>query len=996
MASRYFVGSGTNSSSTASWSATSGGASGATVPTAADDVHLDANSPGNLTLDASLSCLSFDCTGFTHTLTHNGSVTLTVAGGTFKLVPGMTYTLGSVTSSAIAFTQSSAGTVSIDTGGKNIGNVTTASGLTVSSASYQLVGSTTLGATASWIHNAGTFDTNSQAFSVGLFQSNSSNTRTILFGSSTVTLTGAVTSTVWNTNTITGLTFTPGTSTVSLTGAFTGAGGTFGGGGLTFNNLTSTATGTWLLNGGNTFNTVTITGVQTVNFRRSTTTTVQNFIVWGSSGNVIVLQSDLAGTQWTLACSSRLYIWLDWVSLKDAKTSGTTVFFAGADSTNVSNNTGWTFANWGMSGTAASTTTASGVLTTSAPLSGSATSTTAVSGSIRTTAPLSGSMSASSSVTGSVVQPAIRLFGTMKAKTTVAGTICLPSKPIVSVRERPPIRLHVSVDVVGRGTSMRWADDEPDPSNGLGALTFSDSNPGGFEQASGNLVRKAREWADLRDLETITIRGVGGDIAWQGRLDQRPEQSGDQLGVSPQAVGFQAHLDDDNSVRMIPIDRDFSAWQGSSIQRKLDLYGLGIDVDDPTTTADQTTGQPALETGFSGAWARTHVTEAWYDAADIPLSELWVRWKPLLPFNLGSPDPNFSWTAYLLTDDVASSFDNSTALEAAIMPGWPGYGDGFVGAHAVRKWAMLQLLYTGASGNDGQNYAIDWIEAIVKGDHSGITFRGTFPDFGVFASDVIAYGLQRWAPKIGFTLNPNPGFDDAYSIQQSEYSISHLPFKTATTMSDVVKQSIRFELPDWFIWEGPTMFMNKRDARAKRWQARSGPAKLQNAGPQAANLWNGVIVNYTDVTGIARTAGPPGSGSDVEDARLFDADPQNPVTLAGYNRFATVAMGTSVPGAAIQVGAVFLAQQKEVISSGTAVLTGHVQDDHGIWWPAWMVRSGDLIRFIDASDTSYRRIIRKEWDGSSKAAAISLDAPPDTMQQLLERLALDLLPLGLS
>lgn len=383
---------GGNSNTTGAWA-------GGVIPGAGDDVKLDATS-GNVTLNAAFSCLTFDCTGYTGTLTHNSGITLTVAGSLFKLVAGMTYTLGSATSSALAFTQSSAGVVSITTGGKTLGNVTTASGLTVSSATYQLQGTTTVGATASWIHNAGTLDSNSQAWSVGLFQSNNSNTRTITLGSSSVTLTGGVTSTVWNTNTVTGLTFTAGTSTITLTGAFTGAGGTFGGGGVTFNNLTSTATGTWLLNGGNTFATLTISGTQTVNFRRSTTTTVQNFVAWGSSGNVITLQSDLAATQWTLSCSSRVYIWCNWLSLQDAKTAGTTQFFAGGNSTSVSNNTGWTFSNWSIPAVASSVSSSTATVTASTKIpvaSSSSTSTDGLALRAPTVIPLSTARSTSSS-----------------------------------------------------------------------------------------------------------------------------------------------------------------------------------------------------------------------------------------------------------------------------------------------------------------------------------------------------------------------------------------------------------------------------------------------------------------------------------------------------------------------------------------------------------------------------------------------------------------------
>jgi hypothetical protein len=71
MANRYWVGgSGTwNTTSTANWSASSGGAAGASAPTSADAVFIDASSGnGTVTLGENVSVLSLTLTGFTGTL----------------------------------------------------------------------------------------------------------------------------------------------------------------------------------------------------------------------------------------------------------------------------------------------------------------------------------------------------------------------------------------------------------------------------------------------------------------------------------------------------------------------------------------------------------------------------------------------------------------------------------------------------------------------------------------------------------------------------------------------------------------------------------------------------------------------------------------------------------------------------------------------------------------------------------------------------------------
>lgn len=66
MATRYWVGGSGTWSSTTKWSATSGGASGASVPTSADDVIFDANSASatfTVTISATANCASFTVTG---------------------------------------------------------------------------------------------------------------------------------------------------------------------------------------------------------------------------------------------------------------------------------------------------------------------------------------------------------------------------------------------------------------------------------------------------------------------------------------------------------------------------------------------------------------------------------------------------------------------------------------------------------------------------------------------------------------------------------------------------------------------------------------------------------------------------------------------------------------------------------------------------------------------------------------------------------------------
>lgn len=90
MANRYWVG-GTgawDSSNTTNWSASSGGAGGASIPTSSDAAIFDASSGAGVCTASSRNCLTLVCTGYTGTLTDQ----VNVFGTAITLSSGGTYT----------------------------------------------------------------------------------------------------------------------------------------------------------------------------------------------------------------------------------------------------------------------------------------------------------------------------------------------------------------------------------------------------------------------------------------------------------------------------------------------------------------------------------------------------------------------------------------------------------------------------------------------------------------------------------------------------------------------------------------------------------------------------------------------------------------------------------------------------------------------------------------------------------------------------------------
>ncbi len=287
MATLYAKAAGGNWSAAGTWSATgSGGGDSAGPPTSADNVIFEAGS-GNVTIDASGACRSLDCTAgtgnYAGTLTHNTTFILDIGDAT----PGPgnvawkftgTYTPVSATNSLLRFSSTSATVQTVDFGvGTTTGNVQFQSG-----GSWQLTRAWTSTATSTTTLSSGTLDLNNQTISWGLFNTNNSNNRTIVFGTANVTITGTGTS--FNMGAITGLTCSAASSTITISGAAA----TFSGSGQAYGTVNFTGTGQAVLTSaatGTTISTLTRTGTASKldSLALSTTVTCTNITFAGNS-----------------------------------------------------------------------------------------------------------------------------------------------------------------------------------------------------------------------------------------------------------------------------------------------------------------------------------------------------------------------------------------------------------------------------------------------------------------------------------------------------------------------------------------------------------------------------------------------------------------------------------------------------------------------------------------------------------------------------------------
>jgi hypothetical protein len=296
----YWVGGTGNWSSTTKWSTSSGGGSGAAVPTSLDNVIFDAASNATAytaTIDATSRCNQLTIAGPT-----SGNVTL--AGSSTLICHG------NITLPATGLTRTFTGPLVLS--GSTTGKTFTTNGVTV--AGNPVVNGVGCGWSlgSAWSDGAagtsltvtnGDFDTANYAVTIGAFASSNANTRSLSLGSSTISIQSLPTG---FTNSI-NLTLNAGTSQINCS-----SNSVFNGGGLSFYNVdfTNTSSGTVTINGANSFNNLSFTGITSAGLKVisiSANQTITGTLTLSAGTNATMrhfVQSSTLGTTRTLTCAA--------------------------------------------------------------------------------------------------------------------------------------------------------------------------------------------------------------------------------------------------------------------------------------------------------------------------------------------------------------------------------------------------------------------------------------------------------------------------------------------------------------------------------------------------------------------------------------------------------------------------------------------------------------------------------------------------------------------
>ena len=542
-------------------------------------------------------------------------------------------------------------------------------------------------------------------------------------------------------------------------------------------------------------------------------------------------------------------------------------------------------------------------------------------------------------------------------------------------------RLAASVTLPS-GRVKRWGPDEASTADILAGLNFSTSDPGGFKDSNFGLARDTDiDWPDLALLLNLELYGAGGRTAWEGRLQERPGRHGDDRTVSPGAVGWSAHLND-RPFQEIYIDRDVSKWTEPSIQRKINTLGGGFRYEGQLTQGGQDAGAtgPGLLLSFERFdTTATELGEAWYYGNGVDLGD--IRWDFITPKNAGE-SPAWEDRMALSSNDLLSSFDLSPShnnVAAANLD--------LAASAAGRKYAAFWVQYNTAAF-EGPSPSVRGATNIRVFGRHGLPTHGTPPKEGLYASDVIADIVSRFAPKLRFTTGAEG------TIAPTSYVIPQLAFTTPIKPADAILAVNAYHQYSWGVEDDRTFFYRPTSQFRKRWRIRRSKGDQDELlGPQADAAVNGVVVSFTDPAGVQRIVGPPELTTAYATSEgLVDTRATNPVNAAGIGaKWGELQLGfvTDVSGA-IQVGAMWLAAQLEHASSrGSVRVTGVVEDENGAFYPAWAMRAGDSATVVDG-DGVERRIIESTYAADARQCSCQLDSTPHKFEALMERMGIAL------
>lgn len=514
-----------------------------------------------------------------------------------------------------------------------------------------------------------------------------------------------------------------------------------------------------------------------------------------------------------------------------------------------------------------------------------------------------------------------------------------------------------------------------------GDLSFTTGIPGGYRTLDCSLLRGLLDdRSDLSLLDNVRAYGPGNRTAWDGRWAQLPRNDSS---VSPGAVGHSASMKDFPGFTEIYVDRDMSSWGDAPLALRRAAANAGVPQGKIPVTL-----QPSGVGGVS--WAPPNEalpdeerTEIFYDAGP-GLKVGYLNYKGT---RIGAFTGFESPTVFV---GDAEDFSGTTASAALTL------NDAVNTAtlSPALRYAVLRCRVSAGAVTPAAGHLQSFTKLAVHGAH-GLSARAVAGDTdGYYGDDLIAHVVGSATQ---LTVARGAGGIET----NASFVIPHAVFRDPVTAEEAVMKLNSYFLWEWGVYDDRVFFWRQPDPDRLTWTARRAKgARVTDEGEAADQLFNGVLVYYTDPEGRRRVAGPPAGSwpgmtakADVASSALVDSSSSNPVNAHGIpQKWGKIDIGFPTTDAgATQLGAVWLAEHSLPQHRGTITLTGSAEHPQERDVPAWRVRAGDWIKVGDLPGDQPRRIIETRYSHSQRQLVASVGNTDYKVGAILERIGVQFL-----
>lgn len=517
-------------------------------------------------------------------------------------------------------------------------------------------------------------------------------------------------------------------------------------------------------------------------------------------------------------------------------------------------------------------------------------------------------------------------------------------------------------------------------------LTFSNSDPGGYEMASFD-VQGDRANRILPGAPVVISDGL--QTVWRGRVAEPAKaiQHGflrhRRVGAATTTVsceGSGAELKD-NLMSMIYVDRDLSRWVAPSLQRQKTIAGLNLSSGNVQTGADPVTANPALIMEIDDSWVApfTPFNEALYDAG--PGNLINTVYLSLTTVAENPVDANWSEAFFLCDDANVTSFVGGTNLH----PASTGYIS--IGGPNGRRCALLQQKYSlTPAGSQGAVFLACWANVTVYGQH-GLPGRGPDP-VGFYCSDIAQHAASR-AIAAGSDLRLGR-FD-----QLDNFIVPHYTQQQPVAHDTILTDMAQLAPAHYGVWASSSLFDDTPEVTFRAYSTRANvfttlaDCDEADVSERLANMFTSAIVTFTDAGGSP--------------FQVTVSLPNAILNQQETSRTTTFDLGISSPEAA-RAFASFALQTlyAQARTAGSIQLPRNIRDTNGAAFKSYRLRSGiDRIRIADlpvrssllaASDSDSFRISRVECSVDTTSGQVQtrveIDAGPNLIETLQARFAI--------